>query len=329
MFRFAQSAVYAAILAVGLVLPSHGEDANSALKQELTDFMEGQGYTVVPASIVEDRAPGDQIGGQQMFVEAQVCGDSDCSMRSLTIDTGSATVLLSQSVLEKLDLPEAGVPQTGGEAVGGRGEFLVREICLQDRCVENSRATVSPPDAETEVLGALVFQKLGAIIDTENGMVYLPPPESFASQTLDDWMRARESGYETVPLREIGRYIVMPTKINDSGFREFLFDTGASVSSVDRSYVDSLGLAIEEDDCEAGGTAVGEVPLCPLRANEVRRMQMGGIPAAFVPDPVIAIDLGFVLPGQDIQGIIGFDWMQGNKVIIDYESGQLWIDAAG
>jgi len=31
MFRFAQSAVYAAILAVGLVLPSHGEDANSAL----------------------------------------------------------------------------------------------------------------------------------------------------------------------------------------------------------------------------------------------------------------------------------------------------------
>lgn len=329
MFRFAQCAVYAAILAVGLVLPSHGEDTNSALKQELAVFMEGQGYAVVPASIVEDRAPGEQIGGQKMFVEARVCGDSECRVRSLEIDTGSATVLLSQSVLEKLDLPEAGVPPTGGEEVSGRGEFLVREICVQDRCVRNGRAAVFPSDAETEVLGGLVFQKLGVIIDTGTAMVYLPPPESFASQTLDDWMRARESSYETVPLQEIGRYIVMPTQINDSGYRGFLFDTGASVSSIDRSYVDSLGLAIEEDDCETGATEVGEVPLCPLRANEVRRMQVGEVSAAFVPDPVIALDLGFVLPGTDIQGVIGLDWMRGNKVIIDYESGQIWIDTAG
>lgn len=336
LFRFAHRIMCATTLAAGVVLPSYaddedvrsGGDATPALKQELADFMEGQGYAVVPASVVEDRAPGEQIGGQQMLVEARVCGDSKCSTRSLLTDTGSATVLLSRSAIEELDLREAGVPPIQSEEVGVDQEFLVREICVQDRCVQNSRATTFPSDAGTEVLGGLVFQKLGAIIDTENGMIYLPPAESFTLQSLDDWMLARESSYESVPLQEIGRYIVMPTQINDAGFRQFLFDTGASVSSIDSSYVDSLGLAIQEDDCESGVAETGEISVCPLRASEVRRMQVGRVPSSFVPAPVFAINLGFVLAGYDIQGVVGFDWMQGNKVIIDYESGQLWIDTA-
>jgi hypothetical protein len=133
--------MYATILSVGIVMPSHaddkdlrsGEDASSALKQELVDFMESQGYAAVPASIVEDRAPGERIGGQQMLVEAHVCGDSECGTRRLL----AATVLLSGTAIEELDLPEVGVPPTHGEELGGDEEFLVREICLQDRCTRN------------------------------------------------------------------------------------------------------------------------------------------------------------------------------------------------
>jgi hypothetical protein len=106
-------------------------------------------------------------------------------------------------------------------------------------------------------------------------------------------------------LQKIGRHIVMPTRINDAGFRQFLFDTGASISSIDRPYVDSLGLAIQEDDCESGEAETGEIPVCPLRANELREMQVGNVPSTFVPAPVIAINLGFVLPGYDIQGATG------------------------
>ncbi len=89
-----------------------------------------------------------------------------------------------------------------------------------------------------------MFQKLGAIIDIENGMIYLPPAELFPLLSLEDWIRAGEPSYESVPLRAIGRHIVVPTQINDFGPQQFLFDTGAAISSIDTSYVDLLGLAI-------------------------------------------------------------------------------------
>ena len=127
-------------------------------------------------------------------------------------------------------------------------------------------------------------------------------------------------GAGRIALVRRGDFFVAPVTIGGRAAGEFLVDTGAGVSLIDRGVADALGLP------PGVGTRVqGALFTVPAEIRALSDLAAGGV--ALVADPTVAIDLGEVSAsvGSALAGIIGFPTLGTGPVTIDFTAATLTI----
>jgi predicted aspartyl protease len=131
-------------------------------------------------------------------------------------------------------------------------------------------------------------------------------------------------GRVSVPIRVINEsgatLVLVPVKVNGHGPFEFILDTGASFSSVDRTLVRRLRLPHAGVSAHVQGIA-GEIVVPVIRIGD---WTVGGQPLHGRTMPVL--DLG----GDSIAGLLGSDELrQFGTVTVDYRRQRLILRSSG
>ncbi len=109
-------------------------------------------------------------------------------------------------------------------------------------------------------------------------------------------------------------HMLAPVQINGQGPFQFLLDTGANASCISHRLMERLSL-------EAGGSApvhtvvgVRERPMVLLDELTVGPRNRRKVRAAALP-----------IKGADVDGILGVDWLKGQRLVLDFKARKLEI----
>ena len=133
-----------------------------------------------------------------------------------------------------------------------------------------------------------------------------------------------EVGFELAGPNEAA--IVVPVKVNGQGPYDFVLDTGATFTCVDRALAEELKLP------EWSGP-LGTVVLTPgeggMKLVEIDALEVGGGPRA--SDLVAcSIDLSRMQPpGFGVRGLVGLNFLKNYRVTIDFERKSLRLEKPG
>lgn len=113
-----------------------------------------------------------------------------------------------------------------------------------------------------------------------------------------------------------GRYehMLAPVLINDQGPFNFLLDTGANVSCVSHSLMERLDLKSAETARVHTVVGVRHRPIVTLD-----RLRVGPRDRRRVRAPALPIK------GSDVDGILGVDWLKGQRLTLDFKNSRMEI----
>ena len=119
----------------------------------------------------------------------------------------------------------------------------------------------------------------------------------------------------TVDTRQ-GRYehMLAPVGINGQGPFHFLLDTGANVSCVSNRLMRQLELTSDETARVHTMVGVRERPMVTLDHLQVGARSRRNVRAPALP-----------IKGLDIDGILGVDWLKGQRLVLDFKGKKLEI----
>jgi hypothetical protein len=120
------------------------------------------------------------------------------------------------------------------------------------------------------------------------------------------------------------RLIFLKMRINERHEANFLLDTGASASAIDRKTAEKLQLPIAGSDQVEGTAGVIEVGKTTVKSLSLDQAKVKDL-------TVPSYDLSGVLtpPGMKIDGILGYDFLKHFRVRIDYDSRTIEFGARG
>lgn len=119
-----------------------------------------------------------------------------------------------------------------------------------------------------------------------------------------------------------GAALIVPVHVNGEGPFDFVFDTGATLTCVDRSLVEVLGLEGEPVDTGVGIGVGGAGQVSVVRFDSVR---VGRASVSELPGCII--DLGHVeIFGTEIQGLVGLNFMRSYTVTLNFENESLRLE---
>lgn len=133
-------------------------------------------------------------------------------------------------------------------------------------------------------------------------------------------------GFTAVPVREVGtgHHLIEATINGRKG--EFVLDTGANMSVIDRAYLASFGLTPGSRDIGGaiGVGAAGQASRVPIQSFSIG-------PVRVRQNRIVSSDLGQLLTllsrvsGRTVNGIIGQDVLKEHRAIIDVERPMLYL----
>ena len=136
------------------------------------------------------------------------------------------------------------------------------------------------------------------------------------------------TGATSIPFEMVKHQILLPVRLGEgAGPYFFLLDTGVNPSGIDLALARELGL-VEGDQPvgEAGGVGNDKVF---IYAATIKSARLGGLPLEAIP--AVAMDftgLGKRL-GRPLHGILGYSFLKGRIVRIDYPQRQVVLLPAG
>jgi len=244
------------------------------------------------------------------------------------LDTGAGTSLLSPRLADELGVA------TGGsrEGTGAGGKVTVSLGTVSSIAIGGARRAPMPVAITGEVdrIGAAV----GARIDGDVGYDFL---KDFRA-TIDyrkRTIRLAQGAYDVTggPARsEIPFRLANPNKplvmvttfVNRRGPYAFVVDTGASATVLSPELADALG--IERTDRSpltgAGGTL-------QTTTSRIGSLVVG---TAKLEDLAVVVSdflgtIGQAL-GAQVDGVVGYNFLRGFRVTIDYPNSRLWLERA-
>ncbi len=136
-------------------------------------------------------------------------------------------------------------------------------------------------------------------------------------QPLVEIPDAEEPNAEVETTRGRYEHMLAPVSINGQGPFQFLMDTGANISCVSNRLAEQLSLKTE--DTTKVHTVVG-VRLRPMvRLAELR---VGSRNRRNVRAPSLPIK------GADVDGVLGVDWLKGQRLVLDFKGKRMEITAS-
>jgi predicted aspartyl protease len=114
--------------------------------------------------------------------------------------------------------------------------------------------------------------------------------------------------------RDRNEHMLAPVTINGQGPFNFLLDTGANVSCVSHRLAERL--ALKTEDMELVHTVVGarERPVVMLDELQVGPRNRKRVKAPSLP-----------IQGPEVDGVLGVDWLKGQRLVLNFKSGKLEI----
>lgn len=109
-------------------------------------------------------------------------------------------------------------------------------------------------------------------------------------------------------------HMLAPVSINGQGPFDFLLDTGANTSCVSQRLMEHLSLTSDESVRVHTMVGVRERPMVTLD-----RLQIGPRSRKNVRTPALPIK------GAEVDGILGVDWLKGQRLVLDFKNNKLEI----
>jgi predicted aspartyl protease len=114
--------------------------------------------------------------------------------------------------------------------------------------------------------------------------------------------------------RDRNEHMLAPVSINDQGPFNFLLDTGANISCVSHRLMERLELTSIESAAVHTVVGVRQRPIVTLD-----RLQVGPRDRRKVRAPALPIK------GPEVDGILGVDWLKGQRLVLDFRNHRLEI----
>jgi predicted aspartyl protease len=148
------------------------------------------------------------------------------------------------------------------------------------------------------------------------GAVALPALRAWAQPAPAEIEQPDEDGPQAqLDTTEDGNeHMLAPVTINGQGPFNFLLDTGANVSCVSRQLVDKLALTLGPPAVVHTLVGARERPSVVLDRLQVGPRNRKNVRAAALP-----------LTGRGIDGVLGVDWLKGQRLVLDFKANKLEI----
>lgn len=152
----------------------------------------------------------------------------------------------------------------------------------------------------------------------------VPPPVRAPTAAPAAVASVDASGARTIALTRRGDLLFAPGEIDGRPVGEFLVDTGASITCIDRDLADALHL-----DTVIDGTVSGILFDAATSVRTVHTLTVAGV--ALDANPTIDADLGEALArvGVPVAGIIGYPTLGAAPFTIDYQHATLTLHDPG
>jgi predicted aspartyl protease len=229
------------------------------------------------------------------------------------IDTGATQVVVSEKLANDLGLKA--ITNTVMHGVGGGGKvdsklYRVGELRLGDIKVTNLPVgTFNDPLVTQLADGILGTATLSDFVITvnyeENRLELSKKVPTVPAERLDAWY--------------FSNLLLIPLEINGKFHGNFVVDTGAVTTVLSHAMAAKLGVTENTPGAkvDVGVSGVGGVDGSVLRVPDVT-LKTGQNTEVF--PQVVSIDLKDIskMIGTEISGVVGFDFLQGYRVILNY-----------
>jgi tetratricopeptide (TPR) repeat protein len=281
---------------------------------------------------VKDLQRSYEISSQPFFglmiIEAYI---NDSGPYRFLVDTGATSTVISNELIEKLKIPV--ITSALIKCVGGTGKtatHLCKAAKLRIGPVEISNLPVSSFDNK-------IFQGLIDGVLSPSDLADFLITLDYPGQRILLEPRVPEKGNKSQPVhpkdvtevefRIFGNLVLLPISINGQANRNFLFDTGAVMSTLSKRQASFLGVREDTPNAKVDIEFAGACGIAHsvLGVDKVL-LSLGKIKKDY--EKILAIHLGEISKevGSEVSGILGGDFYSTRVVKIDYHSGTIWID---
>lgn len=137
-----------------------------------------------------------------------------------------------------------------------------------------------------------------------------------------------EAGAGEVPFRLAGpteAAIVVEAEVNGQGPFDLVLDTGATFTCLD----EELAQELELPEANVRGMGAGLGGSGRMRVVRLESVQVGGATARDLLGCAVDLQHFQELPGLDIDGLLGLNFLKSFRVSLDFERQVLTLEAAG
>lgn len=253
------------------------------------------------------------------LIFAQVMIDGKGPFR-FVVDTGATQVVVSEKLAANLALKPITTTIMHGVGGGGRVEsklFGVKEFAIGDVKVTNLPVgTFNDPlvaQLADGILGTAILADFVTTINYPDHQIELSkkaPAVTATSESLQAWY--------------FSNLLLVPIEVNGKFHGNFVVDTGAVATVLSHSMAAKLGVTEKTPGAkvEMGVAGVGGMEGLVLRVEDVTFTTTKNSEAF---PQVVSIDLKQIskMIGTEVSGVLGFDFLEGYKVMLNYSNGEI------
>jgi len=245
----------------------------------------------------------------------------------LLLDTGAGGIVIGRKLAER-----AGAVKISDTAIGGIGdkgpvesyEAWIDKINIGGVEFHNCVVTVSSKNNvadESGLIGTDVFNQFLVTLDFHELKLLLTPLPKNPVGPADDKWQDRYIAPEMQGFTKFYRFghdMVVPVVVNDKAAGNFVLDTGAELTTIDKKFAAQVMKATADDDYRISGVS-GKVS--QVLTGQKAILQFAKMRIESHDMPVFSLDNNSADEGTEIAGFIGIRVLSQMKMTIDYRDG--------
>ncbi|HEY2170166.1 MAG TPA: aspartyl protease family protein [Candidatus Angelobacter sp.] len=245
----------------------------------------------------------------------------------LLLDTGAGGITIGRKLAER-----AGAVKISDTFIGGIGdkgsvesyEAWIDKINIGGVEFHNCVVTVSSKNNvadESGLIGTDVFNQFLITLDFHELKILLAPLPKNPAGSADDKWQDRYIAPEMQGFTKFYRFyhdMVVPVVVNDKATGNFILDTGAELTTMDKKLAAQVMKATADDDYRIKGVS-GSVS--QVLTGQKAILQFAKMRIESHDLPVFSLDNNSANEGTEIAGFIGIRVLSQMKMTIDYRDG--------
>jgi tetratricopeptide (TPR) repeat protein len=259
-----------------------------------------------------------------MLVEGRVNGEGPFR---LLVDTGATSTVISDKLLEQLNIPS--IASTVTHCVGGDGRISTQLCKLSSLEIGDLKLTNLPVSSFDNAIFAGLIDGVLSTSTLSQFLITLDYPEQkiFLNPRPASLVPQKNSTLLQSKFRVLGNLILAPVSINGQPPRNFLFDTGAVTSTLSKRQASSLGVQENTPNSKVDIQFAGAcgVTKSVLSVSEVT-LGFAGQKSKYAQ--ILAVDLQEISKElqTEVAGILGGDFFSKFRVTLDYPNTALTLE---